>query len=143
MKREINLQESSRAEAFRMWMSSPMPISLAISPVILCCLQNIDTVLTTTAAFFSPSSPAMESFAATGLPSKMIVKWISLTVATRWRNYRQHGFCTKGIDNADKICWERSVLFLFYLSFVNLYTAAVGRMTNSKSVISTSAYDPK
>ena len=26
MKREINLQESSRAEAFRMWMSSPMPM---------------------------------------------------------------------------------------------------------------------
>ena len=26
MKREINLQESSRAEAFHMWMSSPMPM---------------------------------------------------------------------------------------------------------------------
>ena len=26
MKREINLQESNRAEAFRMWMSSPMPM---------------------------------------------------------------------------------------------------------------------
>ena len=26
MKREINLQESGRAEAFRMWMSSPMPM---------------------------------------------------------------------------------------------------------------------
>ena len=26
MKREINLQESSRAEAYRMWMSSPMPM---------------------------------------------------------------------------------------------------------------------
>lgn len=26
MKREINLQESNRAEAFHMWMSSPMPM---------------------------------------------------------------------------------------------------------------------
>ena len=26
MKREINPQESNRAEAFRMWMSSPMPM---------------------------------------------------------------------------------------------------------------------
>ena len=28
-------------------------------------------------------------------------------------------------------------------SFVNMYTASVGRMTNSNSVISTNAYEPK
>ncbi len=33
MKREINLQESNRAEAFRMWMSSPMPMVTFLRPV--------------------------------------------------------------------------------------------------------------
>ena len=34
-------------------------------------------------------------------------------------------------------------LLLILHSFVNLYTANVGRMTNSNSVISTNAYEPK
>ena len=33
MKREINLQESNRAEAFHMWMSSPMPMVTFLRPV--------------------------------------------------------------------------------------------------------------
>ena len=33
MKREINPQESNRAEAFRMWMSSPMPMVTFLRPV--------------------------------------------------------------------------------------------------------------
>ena len=36
-----------------------------------------------------------------------------------------------------------TLFFMFYVSFVNLYTATVGRMTNSNNVISTNAYDPK
>ena len=30
--------------------------------------------------------------------SKMIVEWISLIEATRWRTYKKYGLCTKGID---------------------------------------------
>ena len=33
MKREINLQESNRAEAFHMWMSAPMPMVTFLRPV--------------------------------------------------------------------------------------------------------------
>ena len=33
MKREINPQESNRAEAFSMWMSSPMPMVTFLRPV--------------------------------------------------------------------------------------------------------------
>ena len=33
MKRETNLQESNRAEAFHMWMSSPMPMVTFLRPV--------------------------------------------------------------------------------------------------------------
>ena len=45
MKREINLQESNRAEAFRMWMSSPMPMvtlvkTLDVSRLVKVCKKS-------------------------------------------------------------------------------------------------------
>ena len=45
MKREINLQESSRAEAFHMWMSSPMPMvtlvkTLDVSRLLKICKKS-------------------------------------------------------------------------------------------------------
>lgn len=36
-----------------------------------------------------------------------------------------------------------TLFFMFYVSFVNLYIATVGKITNSNSVISTNAYEPK
>ena len=79
-----------------------MNISLAISPVTLCYLQNIDIVLTTTVAYSNLSSPATESSAAIGLPSKMIVKWISSMAAMRQRAYRKHGLFTNDSDKNNK-----------------------------------------
>ena len=45
MKREINPQESNRAEAFRMWMSSPMPMvtlvkTLDVSRLVKVCKRS-------------------------------------------------------------------------------------------------------
>ena len=40
---------------------------------------------------FNPSSPETASSAAIGLHSAKIVKWISLTVASTWRDYRMPG----------------------------------------------------
>ena len=45
----------------------------------------------TTKPSSNPSSPATASSVAIGLLSKKIVKWISLTVAATWRDYRMPG----------------------------------------------------
>ena len=50
------------------------------------------------------------------------------------------------MDAAKKIMRQSGNLHqwaMSFYSFVNLYTASVGRMTNSKSVVSTNAYEPK
>ena len=41
MKREINLQESNRAEAFHMWMSSPMPMVTLVKTLDVCRLVKV------------------------------------------------------------------------------------------------------
>ena len=41
MKREINLQESNRAEAFRMWMSSPMPMVTLVKTLDVSRLRKV------------------------------------------------------------------------------------------------------
>ena len=41
MKREIDPQESSRAEAFRMWMSSPMPMVTMVKTLDVSRLMNV------------------------------------------------------------------------------------------------------
>ena len=41
MKREIYPQESSRAEAFRMWMSSPMPMVTMVKTLDVSCLMKV------------------------------------------------------------------------------------------------------
>ena len=41
MKREINPQESNRAEAFSMWMSSPMPMVTLVKTMNVCRLMKI------------------------------------------------------------------------------------------------------
>jgi len=41
MKREINPQESNRAEAFRMWMSSPMPMVTLVKTLDVCRLVKV------------------------------------------------------------------------------------------------------
>ena len=50
MKRETNPQESNRAEAFRMWMSSPMPMVTLVKTLDVSRLVKVDHMVIGTSA---------------------------------------------------------------------------------------------